>query len=96
MVPVDSRIDPTDELEEDSIIRKSTNFRSDKHCSYIHTRKHTHARRDMDIEVVKDVGILEKEIASSNRTIKIDLTKRAWGFPASVQTLLKVCTTRAM
>jgi hypothetical protein len=46
--------------------------------------------RDVDREIVKNVGIPEAEMAAANETININVNQRVWGFPASVQTLLKV------
>ncbi len=41
-------------------------------------------------DVEKWVGIAEQEIEVVNNTINIDITRRTWGFAASVQTLIKV------
>lgn len=46
--------------------------------------------RDVDREIVKKVGIPEAEMVAANATININVNQRVWGFPASVQTLLKV------
>jgi len=53
------------------------------------------AARDVTKRVVKTVGVAPEQIEAVNATINIRPDSRSWGFPASVQTLLKIKETNS-